>query len=850
MLTVSLLPLVIFAGVIAADLVSVSHSTVDEANRSILEAQAAIRQRSLGEQAKTLEVKLDAITAQLRALRSRAADLLRPQATPGPTVPAATALPFEEILGLRVVQGHALDGAATTVIAGLDPATGQFDAARATRVAQTTAALVTAMESARTAAPEIRFAWIADATSASVRTVPAVTELATAVGSGVVDANALLGRGGDAPFSALGAQLALSAPPAAAWEGEGVSPQQNDPRAVFTDTYARQRTGDIGVTAWMPVGQGTRFRVGVDIDVRQLVVGLVPAAEKGSSSLLLSSGAQLLGGDGSLTSDFGLGQQWLGSSLSSERGPMADGLAGVLATGTAAPVRSRLGGVDKEVFTATIAPAHWVLVTTAPVAELLPPPQGLSRGIDNGVRRILAQVIPLGLGLCALAFLLSTLIARRLVGPVRALTVAAQRLGDGRTDEPVPPQGRDEVGLMAVSLERMRREVNASRDAILAAARELEGRVAQRTTELRERNEELVALNTLAGSLTRSLDPQTILSDALDTLRAFIPLRAGCGYLLEGGRLTALAPWQESARTNRSTALAEIAASAVRSQELEVGEARSGTLLGLPLATSEGALGALAGLARPGWHMAGRTRTLLRAVADQVALALRTAALSAEGRERAVLEERTRLAREIHDTLAQQLTAIVLQLEAAEAFVPRDRGRARSAVVEAREQARSALQEARRSVWNLRPTSLDATGLVGAITLEARRWEQRTGVATRVRGADLPVDLAVEPQAEVALFRIVQEALNNVAKHSQAAAVEVRVEQRDHSLVLAIADDGAGFLVTDGGDERRDTFGLVGMEERARLIGGTLDVESSPGSGTTVTITVPLSGAPRVAAGA
>ena len=159
------------------------------------------------------------------------------------------------------------------------------------------------------------------------------------------------------------------------------------------------------------------------------------------------------------------------------------------------------------------------------------------------MHQILVHVLPLAALLCVLAFAMARLLARRLVDPVRALTVAAERLGDGHTGEPVPPQGGDEVGQLAISLERMRREINASREAILAAARELEGRVADRTTQLRDRNEELVALNALAASLTRSLDPVAILGDALETMRALLPLSAGRGWLHQGGRLTAAAVW-------------------------------------------------------------------------------------------------------------------------------------------------------------------------------------------------------------------------------------------------------------------------------------------------------------------
>jgi two-component system NarL family sensor kinase len=268
------------------------------------------------------------------------------------------------------------------------------------------------------------------------------------------------------------------------------------------------------------------------------------------------------------------------------------------------------------------------------------------------------------------------------------------------------------------------------------------------------------------------------------------------------------------------------------------GERTDPVLVGLGVQTSEGPLGALAVACQPGTHLAERTRTLLGAVADQVGLALRTVQLAAEGRELAVLEERTRLAREIHDTLAQQLTAIVLQLEAAEAFVERSPGRAGAVVVAARDLARSALQEARRSVWNLRPAPLEATGLVAALDREVRRWRQHSGIPARLHAEGLPTPLPLQPATEVALFRIAQEALANAARHSHARRVDVTVARRDGCLEVSVSDDGEGFDADRGPNP--GSFGLMGMGERARLAGGTLEVSSSPGQGTRVVVRLPL----------
>jgi signal transduction histidine kinase len=208
--------------------------------------------------------------------------------------------------------------------------------------------------------------------------------------------------------------------------------------------------------------------------------------------------------------------------------------------------------------------------------------------------------------------------------------------------------------------------------------------------------------------------------------------------------------------------------------------------------------------------------------------------------DHAVLEERTRLAREIHDTLAQQLTGIVLELEAADTLLNRgSERRARSSVEKARELARGALQEARRSVWNLRPAPLSATGLVAAIGHEVEAWEERTGIPARFKARAVPQHSPLSPTAEVALLRIGQEALSNAARHGKPEHVDVELRAHAQELILSITDDGVGFDPSATAP-RDDCFGLDGMAERARHAGGTLTVVSAPGHGTTVTTRLPF----------
>lgn len=498
------------------------------------------------------------------------------------------------------------------------------------------------------------------------------------------------------------------------------------------------------------------------------------------------------------------------------------------------PIEASVGspGVSKVFFTALVADPAWALVEVAPKKDFEPNVTALSEGINQALSSTFQEAVIIAGFLVLLCFLLATLLSRLVVAPVRALTRSAERLAQGHTDERVPSQGRSEVGDLAASLEHMRSEINASREVILAASRELEEKVEIRTAELRARNEELLALNALAGSLTRSLDPEAILNGALEAVRAVMPVTAGRGFLVNlEGELGAIGPASEE----RGPVLEEMALAAYRDSSLITRADGDGTtLIGLPLSTGAGALGALGlrSTALPGPEMTA----LLIAVGNQVGLALRTARLSQEGREMAVLEERARLAREIHDTLAQQLTGIVVQLEACQALASRDPERSLPALATAQEQARAALAEARRSVWDLRPAPLTATGLVAAAEAEVERFRRRTGISARLRAERMSPPPALRPQAEVALLRITQQALANIAAHSGATRVGVRLRHLDHHVELAVKDNGHGFDISS---LPPGSFGIVGMEERVRLAGGTFDVESVPGRGTTITARLP-----------
>jgi signal transduction histidine kinase len=205
------------------------------------------------------------------------------------------------------------------------------------------------------------------------------------------------------------------------------------------------------------------------------------------------------------------------------------------------------------------------------------------------------------------------------------------------------------------------------------------------------------------------------------------------------------------------------------------------------------------------------------------------AQLLIQAREAGVLDERQRMAREIHDTLAQGFTGIITQLEAAE-----QTGDWRGRVATSVRLARENLAEARRSVHALRPAPLANAGLPEALTEVVEGWSGANGVAVEMTttGTARPM----HPEVEVALLRTAQEALTNVAKHAGASRVGLTLSYMEDVVTLDVRDDGVGF---DPDVPRAEGFGLLTMRQRVSRLAGAFEVESEPGCGTAVSASVP-----------
>jgi signal transduction histidine kinase len=223
---------------------------------------------------------------------------------------------------------------------------------------------------------------------------------------------------------------------------------------------------------------------------------------------------------------------------------------------------------------------------------------------------------------------------------------------------------------------------------------------------------------------------------------------------------------------------------------------------------------------------------LAESLADRAAIAVDLSERVSRDSVRRVVEaqelERARLARELHDETGQALTSILLGLK------PLEQSAESEAVASLRELVVSTLQSVRRLAVELRPSALDDFGLVPAVERLAETIAEQSGIHVDVE-ASLG-EQRLPGETETTLYRVIQEALTNIVKHADAARVSVLLQRKDGAVVAVVEDDGGGF---DPDVTRDDALGLAGMRERVLLVGGRLQVESSPGSGTTVVAEVP-----------
>ncbi len=462
-------------------------------------------------------------------------------------------------------------------------------------------------------------------------------------------------------------------------------------------------------------------------------------------------------------------------------------------------------------------------------------------------------------GVAAAAFL-TWLLTR----PILELVSVTRAVARGDLSQKAPHWADDEIGLLSDAFNHMV-------DDLAAAQAESEAY----NQELLRRNRELAVLNAVAEAVSGPLALEPLLERALERVLDLLDLEAGwvmladssangqaelagavgmpqglalletragfpacpCGQVLDTAQPMVVHPLQDTCP--------------ISTMRLRNGQ-RVACHASIPLIAKSRVLGVFNIVAGDPNQFGTEELQLLNAIGAQLGVAIENAQLWEELKQKEALrgellnkvihaqeEERQRIARELHDETSQALTSFMVGLKVLEGARNIEDVRQRAA--ELRRIVANALEDVRNLALELRPSTLDDMGLIPTLERYTRDYSQKFGITVdfHTLGFD---GTRLQPQVETALYRIVQEALTNVARHAGADTVSVLLERQAGRLLVIVEDNGRGFdadrLLRSGLREKR--LGLFGMQERANLIGGELTIESRPGAGTTVFVEVPL----------
>jgi PAS domain S-box-containing protein len=375
-------------------------------------------------------------------------------------------------------------------------------------------------------------------------------------------------------------------------------------------------------------------------------------------------------------------------------------------------------------------------------------------------------------------------------------------------------------------------------------AKELEQRVADRTKEL-------AALYSVTAMASKSLHLDTTLRHSLDQALAAVEADAGAVQLLDDAGALCVAVEQNipldadllfsddglAGRViaqNRPLVVSDLAAD--RRLAWTTQQGRAHTYVGVPMRARGRTLGVLSVLGAPGQAFSIEDVALLGSIADHAAVAVENDRLHEQAERAAVIQERERLARDLHDSVTQALYSLTLLTEACREWVHQgNMERAEGYAARTSEVARLALKEMRMMVYELRPMALQEEGIARVLRQRLESVEERVGIEARL-AVDDGLDLA--PDVEEGLYRIAQEALNNTLRHAAATSVQVHLGVQEGEIRLLVVDDGRGFDV-DVADDGAG-MGLANMRHRAARLGGTLVIASTASEGTRIEVRVPV----------
>ncbi len=516
-------------------------------------------------------------------------------------------------------------------------------------------------------------------------------------------------------------------------------------------------------------------------------------------------------------------------------------------------------GVNRELEVIAFAPMKrvpWGVVVRQTEAEAF-----------ASARQLQGQIVLVGVLSVLGAVVLVWLTTRSVIAPVQDLTTAAQRIAEGDLTTPIQITRGDEIGALADSLDDMRARLQTSIAEIHALNRDLDARVQERTRELS-------ALNTVAVTVAQPFHLRELLDQALAQVLRVIDVQAGAIFLLDEETRTLnlqarCGASEQAAQSMMTLHLDDSACGGVIEKghpvvvpDLSYYRSSAGrslwaaglcALVHVPLISRGVALGTMCVATAQPRDYQPEELDLLMAIGSQIAVGIENARLYDELARRDQLrgvlldkviaaqeDERKRIARDLHDDTSQSLSALIYSLEAIEASCPSSP--VQTALTTMRQRVTQILDGIHKLIFDLRPSMLDHLGLFVSLRWYAETHLQPLGMRVSLEERGTPRRLP--SKTETALFRVVQEAINNIAKHSGARNVQLSFECYDGLVQIVVADDGIGFDVSDAArsTDRQRGLGLVGMQERVGLLGGQISLVSAPGHGTQISIRLPVEG--------
>lgn len=493
---------------------------------------------------------------------------------------------------------------------------------------------------------------------------------------------------------------------------------------------------------------------------------------------------------------------------------------------------------------APLSKASWGVAIRQAEEEALAPTIQLKRRLLLGGAMMLVS-----------AFLVVGLAAQGVIRPIRMLTSASKKVAAGDFKAVIPLKRRDEIGELATAFRTMTRQLDKSRD------------------ELVSRNRELSALNSIAATVSQSLNLEDVLGNALQKVLELTKAEYGCIFLRGSDGKTLemksdigsadLFRCQESGSATANCACYQVlglgqammvneASQCPMLREEKTREEDTGCFISVPLKSKVRALGIMNISCSRERCFTEEDFRLLDSIGRQMGLAIENSILYEEAKQKEELrgqllnkiigaqeEERKRLARELHDEYGQTLTGLILSIESLEDMIPPEQLGLKEKLTNTRSLAVRTLEDMRRLILGLRPSVLDDLGLVAAIRAYAQDRLQASEVSVHLETSGIQRRLS--PSVETALFRIFQEAVHNIARHAEARNAKIWLEVKDNKVVITVEDDGKGFDVDAiFKSSKVQSLGLLGIRERVELLGGTFNIKSEVGRGTCLTVEIPL----------